>query len=225
MICVELEGNQHWLSPVEFEEITGVKFISSLEMENDSVCQKVHRLGEKLEKKRKLSTSKIRRFFAQFSSAVSLVKKELRIEQFWRGQYYYKEIVSPSFSSVFLRKINPSIGWGVFAARCLKPREYIAEYTGVIRKRRRSDHYNAYCFEYMAEPGRLTSFIIDAKERSGIARYINHSEKPNLEPMLATIGLQTHLILLTTRAIQVGEQLCYDYGPAYWKKRSPPVTL
>ncbi|MBX9743838.1 MAG: hypothetical protein K2X08_01355, partial [Chlamydiales bacterium] len=110
MICVELEGNQNWLSPVEFEKITGVKLISSLEMENDSVRRTIHRLGEKLQKKYRFSTSNIGRFLALFSSIVSLVKRDLRIEQFWRGQYYYKEIGSPSFSGVFLRKINPSIG-------------------------------------------------------------------------------------------------------------------
>ena len=32
----------------------------------------------------------------------------------------------------------------------------------------------------------------------------------------------SHILLYTSKSIQSGEQIFYDYGPDYWKKRKPP---
>lgn len=222
---VQKDGEEEDVSLEEWEQTSGVKMIFSLEEENEQVKRALDRLGEKLHKKRRFMTSRLGRFLSLFASPVAIVKKELRMQQIWRGHYYQKEIAEPFIPDVVLRWIDPRIGWGVFAARPFKAGEFIAEYLGVLRKKRRADRYNAYCFAYVSEAGRATSFVIDAKEHANIARYVNHSQKPNVEPVLATIGLRTHLILLTKRPIREGEQLCYDYGPDYWTKRSAPMAL
>ena len=199
-IRVERHGSEELLAPKELERLTGAKFAPWLEMESEEIHRSICKSGSKLRRQGRLS-----------------------IEQLWQGNYYQKEIESFHQPDVFLRWINEQIGWGVFAARPFKPKEYIAEYTGILRKWQRSDRRNGYCFEYVHESGKGTSFLIDARDQAGIARYINHSDEPNLQPTRATIGSITHLILLVKKPIQKGEQLCYDYGPAYWSKRPAPV--
>jgi SET domain-containing protein len=201
-IRVDRHGSEEFFTPKEVELLTGAKFAPWLEMGSDKIHRSICRLGAKLRRQGHLS-----------------------IEQLWQGNYYQKEMESNYQPDVVLRWINDQMGWGVFAARSFKTKEYIAEYTGILRRWQRSDRRNGYCFEYVHESGKGTSFLIDARDQAGIARYINHSSKPNLQPTLATVGSITHLILLVKKPIQKGEQLCYDYGPAYWSKRSAPIIF
>ena len=218
-ICVDREGEFKWIDSSELERLTGVKFLSDLKMQNEKIRQRIFRLGEKK------SSTFLGRIWQNFRSLFDPPERGVDVEQLWRGQYYKDDIESGKISDVFLRWISPSLGWGIFAARSFKPKEFIAEYTGVVRKWQKADWKNGYCFEYVYESGKPTSFVIDAREESGLARYINHSEEGNLEPKLATLGSLTHVLLLTKRSIEKGEQLCYHYGPAYWARRSPPIPL
>lgn len=219
-IYVDREGKAQWMEPSELELLTGVKFLSQLEIESEKVREGVRKIGE-----RQLSNNFLKKLWKNFRSLFDPPQRETNIEQIWRGQYYKKEIESGPVSDVILRWIDASLGWGVFAARSFRAKEFVAEYTGVLRKWKKSDAKNGYCFEYVYESGRPTSFVIDAREKAGIARYINHSETGNLEPKLATFGWLTHVILVTKRPIEKGEQLSYHYGPAYWAKRPPPIPL
>jgi len=145
--------------------------------------------------------------------------------QGWLGAYFKSEILEATMPDVLFRHIDPELGWGVFAARPFKEREFIAEYAGTLRKRRRSDKKNAYCFEYIVTPDQSTRYVIDAREQGGVARFINHSSEPNLQSALATVDGISHVILYTLRPIAEGEQLSYDYGPDYWASRRAPIAL
>ena len=103
--------------------------------------------------------------------------------------------------------------------------EFVAEYAGKVRKWRKEDNKNAYCFEYVLVQGIKTPYTIDAMEQGGVARYINHSDTPNLVSALATFQNVSHVILYAKEPIPKGAQLSYDYGPAYWSKRSPPIEI
>jgi SET domain-containing protein len=146
-------------------------------------------------------------------------KRAVTIEEKWLGRYFQKEIQNQLIPDVAIRWINPILGWGIFALRDFRKMEFIAEYTGKVRKRRRGDEKNSYCFEY------LDSYTIDALDQGGLSRYINHSWTPNLLSNLATLDQISHIVLYTKEPIAKGAQLCYDYGPDYWAKRSPPVSL
>jgi len=135
-------------------------------------------------------------------------------EAVWLGTYFRKEILSHHLPEVSVRWIDERMGWGVFAERNFKAMEFIAEYTGVVRKRKRSDRTNAYCFEYFPDP-----YVIDAQDQGGLARYINHSETANLVSAPAWIDGVLHIILYTKHPVLKNSQLCYDYGPDYWKHR------
>jgi hypothetical protein len=129
------------------------------------------------------------------------------------------QILPPSLS---LRWIDDKVGWGVFAERDIQALEFIAEYSGLVRKRTKHDCKNAYCFEYPIKLGEPSAYVIDAQDMGGISRYINHSEEPNLTSLSVHLDGFNHIILYSIKPIPKNAQLCYDYGPGYWKARPKP---
>jgi uncharacterized protein len=201
-ILVEKEGETLLASPQQLEQLIGITYLPQLvflrESDFDTICGKV----EKFRKKEWFDPNQI-----------------------WLGAYFRKEIQTSVLPPVRLRWIDSTLGWGVFAEQDLKPMTYIGEYSGLIRKRTRSDDKNAYCFQYSIINGESTAYNIDAFDRGGLVRFINHSSKPNLKSALANSESLTHVVLFVSRPVRKGEQLCYDYGPDYWKKRKPPAEL
>jgi SET domain-containing protein len=55
---------------------------------------------------------------------------------------------------------------------------------------------------------------IDGKARVNIARYINHSCKPNCFPELNIA--ETRVFIFSKRNIKAGEEITYDYGKTYF---------
>lgn len=186
----------------KWSKITDAKFSNKLEFETAKLKEKICKKIEKLYK-----------------------KGELTRQQIWFGSYFRSEIESLFIPDIEIRYINHIFGYGVFAARNFKKMEFIAQYSGLVRKARRSDKTNAYCFEYILANGVKTPFTIDAQDQGGIGRLINHSETPNLHSSLATINFINHVVLITSRPIKKGEQLCYDYGDDYWFYRERPLSL
>lgn len=201
-IQVERDGVLEKISVESFEKLTGAAFVPRLEFADAALLADLVKRGEKLHKKGLLSQ-----------------------EQLWFGSYYRKEIETPLLPDLFLRWIDPSLGWGVFANRDFKKREFIAEYAGKLRRWKKEDNKNSYCFEYAVSSGIATPYTIDAQDQGGIARFINHSAAPNLTAALATVGSISHVILYASGPIPKGAQLCYDYGPDYWSKRSAPLPI
>ncbi len=201
-VQIEKDGLQRAVSIEEFEALTQVLFIPPLDFDDFSLFLKIQKQVQKL-----------------------LIKKEIPPEQLWLGSYYRSEILKPSIPDIIFRWVDPVIGWGVFAGRDFKKREYISEYGGKLRKKSRLDAKNAYCFEYIAAPGIYTSYTIDAREQGGVGRFINHSYQPNLLSTLATVDGMNHVIFIVKEPIAKGMQLLYDYGADYWKSRTGPLNL
>jgi len=201
-VLVQKDGVERLLTVPQFEALMGAAFIPRLEFEGDAVIDDIREKTQKIHE-----------------------KKELSKEQLWLGSYYKKEIQTMVLPEVTVRWIDDSIGWGVFAAKAFKKREFIAEYSGKVRPRRRQDKNNAYCFEYIVAPHVPTRYTIDAETQGGIGRLFNHSDRPNLLSALATFESVSHVILIANEPIREGEQLCYDYGPDYWSRRSKPQKL
>jgi len=190
------------LSLEEFEKLTGAKWIPSLDFSDPEFISDIAKTGLKLHK-----------------------KGEMTLEQLWLGRYFQKEILSSHRPDVAIRWIDQNLGWGVFALRNFKKMEFIAEYSGKVIKRKKSNPKNAYAFEYVVVQGISSPYTIDALDQGGLARYINHSSTPNLNSSLATLDNISHVILYTKEPVAKGAQLCYDYGPDYWSKRTAPVPL
>lgn len=199
---MKFEKDNRELTLAEFEKLTGVKWVPKLDFADPSIQSTLIKQGVKLHK-----------------------KGEMTLEQVWLGKYFQKEILAQSPPDICIRWIDPVLGWGAFAGRNFKKMEFIAEYVGKVRKRTKADTKNSYCFEYVLVQGFETPYTIDAMDQGGAARYINHSETPNLLSSLATFDSLSHVILYAKEPIAKGTQLCYDYGPDYWSKRTAPVPL
>jgi len=196
------EKDEKILSLEEFEKYTGAKWSPGLSFESPLIPVQIAKEASKLYQ-----------------------KGEMSLEQLWLGKYFQKEIRAHTTPDVSIRWINHILGWGVFAMRDFKKMQFIAEYTGRVRKRRKADEKNAYCFEYVVVQGFRSPYTIDAMNQGGIARYINHSNHPNLNSSLATFENISHVVLYAKEPIAKGSQLCYDYGPDYWSKRKAPLSL
>ena len=61
---------------------------------------------------------------------------------------------------------------------------------------------------------------IDGKGRENLARYINHSCRPNCYPELN--AAETRVFIYAKRNIKPGEELTYDYGRDYFKRIIKP---
>lgn len=100
-------------------------------------------------------------------------------------------------------------GLGLFALRDLKKGEMIIEYTGEkISEEEANRRGGKYLFELNDE------WTIDGKGRDNLARYINHSCKPNCNPELD--DKEEHIYIYAKRNIKAGEELTYNYGKMYF---------
>lgn len=108
-----------------------------------------------------------------------------------------------------------SAGLGLKTLRDWDKGDLIIEYKGKrITNEQADEKPNRYLFEL---DDKLT---IDGSSRSNTARYINHSCKPNCEPVHYTdvneIGIEA------IRKIKAGEELTYDYGKDHFDEYIKP---
>lgn len=139
------------------------------------------------------------------------------------GRLYQKQLCEAKQIAVSVRWIDDQLGYGLFTEREIPPLSYVGEFTGLVRRLyRRNPNPNAYCFHY---PTRFWSWdytVIDASLYGNETRFINHSSKPNLQPMCACDRNLLHILFFSKDAIAAGTQLTYDYGQDFWLRRSPP---
>ena len=102
-------------------------------------------------------------------------------------------------------------GLGMFATRPIKRGAYIATYRGRVIPAEEADRREARGARYMFE---LTKKLtIDGSPRWNVARYINHSCKPNAKP----VGRNGGIVIVALRRIEPGEEIAYDYGEEYFE--------
>jgi hypothetical protein len=134
---------------------------------------------------------------------------------------YYQELLHEHLrAKTYIKWIDEVFEYGLFADVDLAPKSFIGEYTGVIRELDKTmPDINPYCFHY---PTKLFSYhylVIDAMNEGNNLRFINHSDKPNLQPLwLVDRGL-LHLVFIAAKAIPKGTELTFNYGKDYWNKR------
>ena len=106
-------------------------------------------------------------------------------------------------------------GLGFFAAEPIPAGKRIVEYTGPIISNEEVDKrpYGKYFF------GLNTKWSVDGTPRSNVARYINHSCRPNAEAIISG----RHVWIWSKRAIKAGEEVSYNYGKEYFDSHIKPV--
>src|ERR1700755_2413918 len=109
-------------------------------------------------------------------------------------------------------------GLGLFATKPIKKGTKIIRYFGPLldSKKKKDDAIeNKYLFE-------LTNrWTIDGSIRENVARYINHSCKPNAESDVRP--RKRKVFIRAIKHIEPGEEINYDYGTDYFKAYLKPI--
>jgi SET domain-containing protein len=109
-------------------------------------------------------------------------------------------------------------GLGLFATREFKKGEFIAEYKGrlIPDKEARileNETSNRYLYEINSR------WTVDGSTRRNLARYANHSCRPNAES-----DTKKHMIFIRAiKKIMPGEEITYDYGKDYFDVFLKPI--
>ncbi len=112
-----------------------------------------------------------------------------------------------------IRVGRASAGLGLFATRPYKKGERIIEYFGrTLSKDEEYTSRSKYLFEVNSKR------TIDGAARENIARYINHSCRPNCEPEI----VQGRIFIDAIKGIPAGEEFTYDYGKEYFNEHIRP---
>lgn len=124
---------------------------------------------------------------------------------------------------LYLKYINQTVGYGVYANEPIHANDIIGEYTGKVISQQnvltKSVKSRAYIMEIV---GCLAgyywpeSLYIDAHEAGNFTRYINHSYTPNVMGKQIFDGKWWHIMLIAGREIAQDQQLLIDYGKNYW---------
>lgn len=129
---------------------------------------------------------------------------------------------------LYMKWINKTVQYGVFAEKLIKKGEMICEYTGYLELDDNSDTDNLYLWEYptiMYEtvPGKSRrkkiAFCINAEKAGNFARGINHTIKKhqNVSIVMVPYNNLWHVIYRAQKDILPGQQLLTHYGKSYWQ--------
>jgi hypothetical protein len=105
-----------------------------------------------------------------------------------------------------------SAGLGLFAMKEFRKGEFIVAYTGRRVTDAESARREARGCRYMFEIN--SRWAIDGSSRRNIARYVNHSCRPNAE---AVIRRRYRIVYVARRRIKAGEEITVDYGKDYFE--------
>ncbi|WP_425905017.1 SET domain-containing protein [Nitrobacter sp. TKz-YC02] len=109
-------------------------------------------------------------------------------------------------------------GLGLFATKPIKKGTKIIRYIGPLldcNKEKDDAVENKYLFQVTSR------WTIDGSLRKNIARYINHSCKPNAESDVQKIKRRVDIRAI--KDIAPGEEINYDYGTDYFKEYLKPI--
>jgi len=102
-------------------------------------------------------------------------------------------------------------GLGLFAVAPIKKRTLVVEYSGErISTKEAQAREQRYGSRYMFEIN--ARWTIDGSCRSNLARYVNHSCRPNTEAEL----IRGRMMYRAIRPIAAGEEITLDYGEEYF---------
>jgi uncharacterized protein len=125
----------------------------------------------------------------------------------------------PAISSKKPYRVGRSrTGLGLFATKPIKKGTKIIRYFGPLldcKKKKDDAIENKYLFELNDR------WTIDGSVRKNIARYINHSCKPNAESDVKP--RKRKVFIRAIKDIEPGEEINYDYGTDYFKAYLKPI--
>ncbi|XP_033615112.1 histone-lysine N-methyltransferase EHMT1 isoform X1 [Fukomys damarensis] len=112
------------------------------------------------------------------------------------------------------------VGWGVRTLQDIPVGTFVCEYVGELISDSEADvrEEDSYLFDLDNKDGEV--YCIDARFYGNVSRFINHHCEPNLVPVRVFMSHQDlrfpRIAFFSTRLIQAGEQLGFDYGERFW---------
>ena len=100
-------------------------------------------------------------------------------------------------------------GLGMFAVKPIKRRTHIVAYRGPLLDEEEATRREARDSRYLFILNK--KWTIDGSPRWNLGRYVNHSCRPNAEPVTRNGGI----VIIALRKIEPGEEITYDYGKDY----------
>lgn len=98
-------------------------------------------------------------------------------------------------------------GLGLFTQAPIRRGQFVIEYAGPLLNDQEADAKGG---KYLFAVSKLRT--IDGSHRRNIARYINHSCRPNCDPWV----IRGRVKIKARRRIEPGEELTYNYGKEYF---------
>lgn len=112
-------------------------------------------------------------------------------------------------------KAEKGAGFGLKTKVPFKKGDFVIEYIGIKRENKDIEyHTGKYLFEVDDK------YTIDGSPRWNLARYINHSCKPNCEVEIDKNG---KILIEAIKNIKEGEEITYDYGKEYFNEFIKPI--
>lgn len=101
-----------------------------------------------------------------------------------------------------------TIGLGLFATKEIPKGTKIIQYTG---ERFHNKHTEKYKGRYLFKLNE--NYTLDGSGRDNVARYANHSCRPNAETEI----IKGKIWIIAKRKIKAGEEITYHYGKEYFE--------
>jgi uncharacterized protein len=134
----------------------------------------------------------------------------IQIDHVMRAQDAQKKYTPGKFKLKTKRSVA---GLGLFAEEPIKKGSCVIEYIGNILSPEQEEASNSL---YLFDAGK--GVTIDGSPRWNIARYINHSCRPNCEIDI----YKNRVYVMAKRNIKAGEELAYDYDKDYFNAYIKP---
>jgi SET domain-containing protein len=109
-------------------------------------------------------------------------------------------------------------GLGLFATDTIEKGEFIVEYKGRWLRNPEADAMADRGCKYLYEIN--SRWTIDGSPRSNVARYANHSCRPNAE---SDVTRDRRVVITAIKKIKPGEEITYDYGKDYFNLIIKPM--
>src|SRR3954471_10020790 len=102
-------------------------------------------------------------------------------------------------------------GLGLFAVEEISKGEFIVEYKGRRLRNEDADRLADRGAKYLCEIN--SRWTVDGSNRRNVARYANHSCRPNAE---SDVTRERKIVIRATKRIHPGDEITYDYGKDYF---------
>ncbi len=121
---------------------------------------------------------------------------------------------TPKKSKYKLKVKQSNSGLGLFTEEEIPRSEFIIEYFGTHLSSKQADEKGG---KYLFEINK--NITIDGSSRLNLARYINHSCKPNSRAVLEG----KRIFIYSKRKIKAGEEINCNYGKDYYERIIKPI--